>query len=246
MIMRDDFSLKQAADIILRSEHLIALTGAGISKESNIPTFRGADGLWKQYDAMQLATPSAFRSNPQLVWEWYSWRQDLIFKCNPNPAHKTLASWERKGLLKRIITQNVDGLHRRAGSVALLEVHGNLWTLKCTSCDFTGQLTSPARGVPICPLCGNNLRPDVVWFGETLNREIMLDVYSELEKADVCIVIGTSALVQPAASFPVSVRQHGGLIIEVNIEATPLSPIAEVHLRGKAGDILTQLSTFIS
>ena len=244
--MHDDVSIRQAADIIQQSKYLIALTGAGISKESNIPTFRGADGLWKQYDAMQLATPHAFRTNPQLVWEWYSWRQDLISKCSPNAAHETLASWEEKDLLKCIITQNVDGLHKRAGSVSLHEVHGNLWTLKCISCDYTGELTSPAIGVPICPMCSNHLRPDVVWFGENLNREIMLDVYSELGKADVCIVIGTSALVQPAASFPILVREHGGLIIEVNIEPTPLTPIAAVHLRGKAGDILPRLSTIIS
>lgn len=246
MIMNDDASFRQAADIIKQSKHLIALTGAGISKESNVPTFRGADGLWKQYDAMHLATPSAFRANPQLVWEWYSWRQGLISKCSPNPAHETLARWEEKGLLKRIITQNVDGLHRRAGSASLCEVHGNLWALKCISCGYTGRLPSPAVGVPICPSCGDHLRPDVVWFGENLDRAIMLDVYSELERADVCIVVGTSALVQPAASFPLLVQEHGGVVIEVNIEKTPLTPIAAIHLSGKAGEILPRLDALIS
>lgn len=244
--MQDELSIKQATNIIKQSKYLIAMTGAGISRESNVPTFRGADGLWKQYDAMQLATPDAFRANPQLVWEWYSWRQDLILKCSPNPAHETLVKWEQKGYLKSIITQNVDGLHRRAGSHSLHEVHGNLWTLKCTSCDYHDQLDAPAVGVPICPSCSNHLRPDVVWFGENLNQEIMLNVYSELDKADVCMVIGTSALVQPAASFPLLVREQGGLIIEVNIEETPLTPLATVHLRGKAGEILPLLDKLIA
>ncbi|MFW9840749.1 MAG: Sir2 family NAD-dependent protein deacetylase, partial [Candidatus Thorarchaeota archaeon] len=124
-------NLQVAADIINKSEYLIALTGAGISKESNIPTFRGKDGLWRKYDAMELATSSAFARNPNLVWEWYIWRQGLIAECEPNPAHTTLVMWEARGILKSLITQNVDGLHRRVGSKNVLEVHGDLWSLKC-------------------------------------------------------------------------------------------------------------------
>lgn len=230
-----------AASAIRKAKHLIALTGAGISKESNIPTFRGADGLWKEYNAMDLATPQAFQNNPSLVWDWYTWRQGLIGECKPNPAHDVLAKWEREGRLKTLITQNVDGLHRRAGSSNVLEVHGNLWALKCSVCPHRDRLTQPASGIPICPACGANLRPDVVWFGEQLDSVIMTTVYEALELADVCLVIGTSALVQPAASFPLVVRQHGGTLIEINVEQTPLSGLVDVSLLGKAGEMLPMI-----
>ncbi|MBN2228516.1 MAG: NAD-dependent deacylase [Candidatus Thorarchaeota archaeon] len=238
-------SFSEATTAIKQSKYLIALTGAGISKESNVPTFRGKDGLWRNYDAMELATPDAFAKNPKLVWEWYTWRQHLISKCNPNPAHTVLASWERTGILKSLITQNVDGLHRRAGSRKVFEVHGNIWALKCTSCGHLGRLEEPAVGIPTCPECNRNLRPDVVWFGEQLNQEIISVVYDQLQKADACIVIGTSALVQPAASFPILVKQNGGTIIEVNVESTPLTSMADLHLSGKAGEILPRLNTML-
>jgi NAD-dependent deacetylase len=235
--------LQSAADIINESNYLIALTGAGISKESSVPTFRGEDGLWRNYDAMELATPSAFAKDPDLVWEWYAWRQGLIAECEPNPAHNTLVKWEEKGVLKSLVTQNVDGLHRRAGSQSVLEVHGDLWALKCISCDHKGRLTAPASGIPPCPQCDKHLRPDVVWFGESLDSGIIRQVYTELEKADACIVIGTSALIQPAASFPLIVKQRGGQLIEVNVERTGLSRVADVHLLGKAGEVLPSLDS---
>ncbi len=240
---RDDLAF--AASIISEARHLIALTGAGISKESNVPTFRGKDGLWRKHNVMDLATPSAFARNPQLVWEWYSWRQDLIAKCTPNPAHHTLVKWEKKGILKSLISQNVDGLHRRAGSGNVLEVHGNLWAVKCTSCTHLGRLSDPAQGIPECPSCGANLRPDVVWFGERLNPVVMQNVREELERADTIIVIGTSALVQPAATFPLIVKQRGGKLLEVNIEQTPLTRTVDAHLRGKAGELLLKLDKLI-
>jgi NAD-dependent deacetylase len=236
---------ERAVDIIKESKHLIAHTGAGISKESNVPTFRGEDGLWRNYDAMELATPSAFMRDPKLVWEWYAWRQGLIGECSPNPAHETLVEFERKGILKSLITQNVDGLHRRAGSEKVLEVHGNLWALKCSACSHKDRLESPAKGIPTCPDCSGHLRPDVVWFGEQLDPLIMNEVYQELEKTDVILVIGTSALVQPAASFPLMVKQKGGKIIEMNVEETPLTPYVDVHLSGKAGEVLPRLKDMI-
>jgi NAD-dependent deacetylase len=231
----------KAASIITMSDYLIALTGAGISKESNVPTFRGKNGLWKNYNPMDLATPSAFSSNPKLVWQWYSWRQNIISNCEPNPAHTTLAKWEEIGILKSLITQNVDGLHRRAGSKNIQEVHGDIWAIKCPSCSYHNRIISPAEEIPRCPRCKGNLRPDVVWFGESLNPAIISQVYEELERADVCLVIGTSALVQPAASFPLIVKQHNGVIIEVNVERTPLTPISEVHINEKAGEALPVL-----
>ncbi|MGY5852855.1 MAG: NAD-dependent deacylase [Candidatus Thorarchaeota archaeon] len=236
---------KKAAESIASSNHLIALTGAGISRESNVPTFRGTDGLWRNYDAMQLATPSAFSKDPKLVWEWYTWRQGLISECSPNPAHLTLSKWEEEGLLKSLITQNVDGLHYRSGSRNVLEVHGDLWALKCTSCSHTGRLDEPAEGIPECPDCKGNLRPDVVWFGETLDTYVLKSVSEQLKLADVCIVIGTSSLVQPAASFPLVVKQNEGVLIEVNVEETPLTGYVDYHLRGKAGEILPILDELL-
>ena len=235
----------QVAEVIENADYLIALTGAGISRESNVPTFRGADGLWRNYDAMELATPDAFRRNPTLVWEWYNWRQGLISECDPNPGHLILSKWEDSGLLKTLITQNVDGLHVRAGSKNVLEVHGDLWAVKCISCNYKGRLDAPAEGIPACPKCGNHLRPDVVWFGESLNRDVISKVYTELEQADVCLVIGTSALVQPAASFPLVVKQRGGILIEINIEQTPLTSTVDYHLSGKSGEVLPLLDELL-
>jgi NAD-dependent deacetylase len=238
-------SLAEAASVISKSDYLIALTGAGISQESHVPTFRGKDGLWKNYDPMQLATPAAFESNPELVWEWYSWRQGLIANCDPNPAHNILAKWEHEGILRTVITQNVDGLHRRAGSEKILEVHGDLWAVKCPVCYHRDRMSSPAEGIPICPECDSHLRPDVVWFGESLDASIISRVYDELERSDVCMIIGTSALVQPAATFPLIVKQHQGVLIEVNIEPTPLTSITDFHLSGKAGEILPLLNELL-
>jgi NAD-dependent deacetylase len=237
--------LSQSVDIIQNAKHLIGLTGAGISKESNVPTFRGKDGLWRQYNAMDLATPQAFSQNPKLVWEWYSWRQNLISKCQPNPAHFTLAKWEEEGLLKMLITQNVDGLHRNAGSNKVLEVHGNIWRIKCTKCPHKSNLDAPATNIPFCPKCGANLRPDVVWFGEGLSPQVMNQVFNELKSADAIIVIGTSAIVQPSASFPFIVKRRGGHIIEINVETTPLTSTADISLQGKAGVLLPKLSQLL-
>ena len=241
--MNDDIG--HAAETIRDAEYIIALTGAGISKESNVPTFRGEDGLWKKHNVMDLATPHAFERNPDLVWEWYAWRQNLIASCNPNLAHLTLAKWEREGLLKILVTQNVDGLHRRAGSESVLEVHGNLWSVRCISCSHTSYLSEPVDGTPHCPKCRGLLRPSVVWFGESLDAEVMTNVYEHLERADACIVVGTSAVVQPAASFPIVVKRNSGAIIEINVEATPLTQIVDHHLSGKAGEILPLLDKAI-
>lgn len=243
--MGKDASLEDATDFVSNAKYLIALTGSGISKESNIPTFRGKDGLWRHYDVTQLATPRAFTKDPKLVWEWYGWRQELIGRSQPNPGHTILAKWEQIGLLKGLITQNVDGLHRRAGSKKVLEVHGDLWVTKCTSCSYYGRLDAPAESIPMCPECGGHLRPNVVWFGESLDPLVMREVYAELEKADVCLVIGTSAIVQPAGSFPIIVKQRKGTLIEVNVEHTPLTPIVDVHLHGKAGEVLPLIDSLL-
>ncbi|MFW9919887.1 MAG: NAD-dependent protein deacylase [Candidatus Thorarchaeota archaeon] len=234
-----------ASCIIDDAAYLVALTGAGISRESNVPTFRGEDGLWRNYDPMELATPQAFAKDPKLVWEWYQWRQALIQECTPNPAHLTLAKWESKGILKHVITQNVDNLHQRSGSKNLTQVHGNIFGLKCSRCNYNTNLVSPPVDVPLCPECGSYLRPDVVWFGESLDSDVMQTVYFKLNNADVIIVIGTSGFVQPAASFPFIVKQNGGEIIEVNLEETPITSFVDVHLSGKAGEILPMIDELL-
>ncbi|MFW9849339.1 MAG: NAD-dependent deacylase [Candidatus Thorarchaeota archaeon] len=238
--------LIEAAQMIYDSEYLIALTGAGISSESNVPTFRGPDGLWKNYNAMELATPQAFANDPNLVWEWYHWRQGLIRNCQPNPAHHILAKWEKNGLLKHLITQNVDDLHHRAHSQIMTQVHGSIFRLRCTSCEYTRRLNDLEETLPRCPNCHSNLRPDVVWFGESLDPIVIATVYEQLGLADTILVIGTSGIVHPAASFPIIVKQQGGDMIEVNIEPTPLTPMADVHLLGKAGEILPAIDAILS
>ncbi len=237
--------IEEAVEMMRSSDYIVVLSGAGISKESHIPTFRGEDGLWRNYDPIELATPQAFEKNPRLVWEWYSWRQDLIGNCSPNPAHSILASWEEVGRLRSIITQNVDGLHRRAGSKRVLEVHGNIWRVRCTSCPYTCILEKAAEDVPRCPECNELLRPDVVWFGESLDASVMNQVYAELAKSDLLLVIGTSAMVKPAASFPMVVKQNNGKLIEINPDTTPLSGYVDIRLGGKAGEILTQVDEII-
>lgn len=242
-VPRED--VESAARLISSSGYLIALTGAGISRESNVPTFRGKDGLWRNYDPMELATPQAFAKNPKLVWEWYQWRQTLIRGCEPNPAHLVLAKWESHGRLQHLITQNVDDLHYRGGSKNITQVHGDIFWIKCSKCDYNTNLETPPNDVPICPKCQANLRPDVVWFGESLNPMVMRTIYEELEKADTILVVGTSGLVQPAASFPLVVKQNGGKIMEINIEDTPLTSYADIHLLGKAGELLPAIDQLL-
>jgi len=246
LIALSDESIRLASKLIDESEYLIAFTGAGISKESNVPTFRGEDGLWRNYDAMELATPQAYTRDPKLVWEWYTWRHNLIRDCSPNPAHQTVAKWETRGVLKHLITQNVDDLHYRAGSRNLTQVHGDIFGLKCTKCSYKSRLVNPSEEIPECPECKAILRPDVVWFGESLDAQVMNTVYDQLERADTIIVIGTSGIVQPAASFPLVVKRNGGSMIEINVERTPLSYTADIHVPGKAGEILPRIDQELS
>jgi NAD-dependent deacetylase len=240
-----DSVFHRASELISQANYLVALTGAGISSESNVPTFRGVDGLWRNHDAEELATPHAFLQNPKLVWDWYTWRQTLIRGCSPNPAHLTLAAWEERDILKHLITQNVDDLHHRAGSRKMTQVHGDIFRLKCTRCDHVTTLETPEEGIPQCPECRSNLRPDVVWFGESLDSRVLDRVYKELGRADAIIIIGTSGVVQPAASFPFIVKQNAGALIEVNTEMTPLSGYVDLHVQGKAGCVLLEIDSLL-
>jgi NAD-dependent deacetylase len=218
------------------------LTGAGVSAESGVPTFRGADGLWRQYRAEDLATPEAFRRDPGLVWEWYDWRRQLIVRCQPNPAHHALADLEGRCPEFLLITQNVDGLHPRAGSRRIVELHGNLWRVRCLQDETTTEnFEVPLPSLPPRCGCGGLLRPDVVWFGEALPAEALRQAFQAAESCDVFLVVGTSAVVQPAASLPLVAKRHGAYVVEVNLEPTPLTSMAHEAFHGKAGEILPRL-----
>ena len=240
--MIEDQIIDQVISLLRNSKFTVALTGAGISAESGVPTFRGKGGLWKQYNAAQLATPEAFHNNPKLVWDWYSWRINLIRDVKPNPAHVCLSKLESKSLLHAIITQNVDNLHQRAGSKNILELHGNIFRVKCVSCDYKASIEgAPDEIPPICPKCGALLRPDVVWFGEFLDVEILHKAYSLASKAKLMLVVGSSLLVSPASELPNITLKSGGKVVEINLDKTYLSPVATLSVRAKAGIFFKRL-----
>ncbi|GFO46746.1 NAD-dependent protein deacylase sirtuin-5, mitochondrial [Plakobranchus ocellatus] len=232
-----------------KAKHIVVLTGAGVSAESGVPTFRGAGGLWRKWKAQELASPEAFASNPSLVWEFYHYRREVMSSKHPNPAHVAIAECEKRlkaqGRRVVVITQNIDELHKRAGSENILELHGNLFTTRCTKC---GDV-SVNKESPICPAlagkgepspnavdakipveklprckkadCKGLLRPHVVWFGEGLDREVLRQTSEELDNCDLCLVVGTSSVVYPAAMFAPQVAFRGVPVAEFNIEETP-------------------------
>ncbi|MGD1995395.1 MAG: NAD-dependent deacylase [Anaerolineae bacterium] len=218
---------------------VVAVTGAGVSAESGIPTFRGSDGLWRSFRPEDLATPAAFRRDPSLVWEWYDWRRQLIAGCHPNPAHSSLAEMERALSDFTLVTQNVDGLHRAAGSRRVLRLHGDIWRVRCTAC---GRVREDRR-VPLPQLpprctCGGLLRPDVIWFNEPLPSDVLEMALEASARCQWMLVIGTSALVQPAASLPLVALRNGARLVEINLRDTPLTYLADEVLRGPAGEVL--------
>jgi NAD-dependent deacetylase len=229
--------------ILRNTPHIVVLTGAGVSAESGIPTFREAQtGLWAQYNPEDLATPSAFRQNPKLVWEWYAWRRTLIQKAAPNPGHFALASMENLAEAFTLITQNVDGMHQRAGSQNVIELHGNILRTRCTSEGTVfEELPMPSTLPPICRQCGSLLRPDVVWFGEQLPEIALGQASRAAQGAAVFFSIGTSAFVHPAASLPIYAAEAGALVVEINPNPTPITQIAAHSLCGPAGEILPAL-----
>ena len=221
---------------------VVVLTGSGISAESGVPTFRGKEGLWKEFRAEDLATPQAFRSNPKLVWEWYDWRRGIIAKAEPNPGHLTIAEMEKYYPEFLLITQNVDGLHVKAGSKKLVEIHGNIWRVRCTEEGTESYLyDTPLETMPPRCRCGALLRPAVVWFGESMPTEPMNLALEHISGCDLLLSIGTSGMVHPVASFPMMAKSGGARIIEINPEHTPLTSIADHSLRERAGDALPGL-----
>ena len=234
---------RRVARLIDEAGYVTAFTGAGISAESGVPTFRGKDGLWRSYRPEDLATPIAFQRDPVRVWEWYKWRQELIYRARPNAAHHLLAELERRGKLKAVITQNVDGLHQRAGSGRVLELHGSIWRLICTTCGFTIHIERPVRDVPPrCPRCRGVMRPGVVWFGEPLPTLVYLEAEREAERSSLMLVIGTSGVVYPAGEIPFIAKRAGATIVNVNLEENVYSAIADVEVRSRAAEFARLLA----
>ncbi len=264
----DPQGVEHARELLSEAGTVLVLTGAGVSADSGLATFRGADGLWRNYRAQELATPEAFARDPRLVWEWYGMRREAAASCEPNAAHLALARFaiERDGIT--IVTQNVDGLHTRAAEMLAveqppagegrvvradenkaarlpLELHGCLFRVRCTQCEARYGHREPidasaVNTLPTCRSCSSMLRPDIVWFGEPLGQAIEI-AFSVAQEADLCLVVGTSAVVQPAASIATVVRQAGGSIVEVNPEPTPLTSLAAVSLRGGAAEVVPSL-----
>jgi NAD-dependent deacetylase len=235
-------SLQQAREWLEAASAVVALTGAGISAESGIPTFRGSGGLWRQYRPEDLATPDAFARDPKVLWEWYDWRRGLIAKAAPNAGHYSLAGLEKRKSSFVLVTQNVDGLHDRAGSRNVLKLHGDIWHVRCTTCgaERRDERTPLPELPPRCD-CGGMLRPGVVWFGEALPMNVWNDAERAALSADVYLVVGTSAVVYPAAGLTPLAKGAGARVIEVNLEETAFSAQADCSLRGKAGEILPEL-----
>ena len=232
-----------AARWIADARQITVLTGAGVSAESGVPTFRGEDGLWRSYRADELATPQAFARDPKLVWQWYDWRRGVISKCRPNQAHLALKTLQQHRSQCSLITQNVDGLHDLIGSLDVLKLHGDIWNLRCISCNYREINRSvPLKPLPPeCPQCSELLRPDVVWFGEMLDMQIIQTAIESAVNCDLFLVVGTSALVQPAASLPLEAKSSGARVIEINLEPTVISQYADKSLYGTAAKLMPLL-----
>ena len=230
-------------DKLKNAKKIVFVTGAGISQESGIPTFRGTDGLWRKYDPMQLATIDAFYDDPKLVWEWYEDRRKNILQAKPNPGHFAIAELEKYKEVT-VLTQNIDGLHQRSGSTKVLELHGSIIRIKCSVCNFKDNIPSSFEELPPkCSSCNNILLPDVVWFGESLPQDIWNQAIIEAKSCDVMIIAGTSLVVSPANTLPVYAKQNNALLVEVNPEETIMSSEMDLSLKMTSAKALPNLIT---
>jgi NAD-dependent deacetylase len=228
-------------DKLKRAEKLVFLTGAGISQESGISTFRGNDGLWQKYDQMKLASAQAFRDDPKLVWGWYNDRRMKIMAAKPNPGHLAIANLQDHRHVS-VITQNIDGLHQMAGSREVTELHGKIFAIRCTKCDFTGKTGDEFSDLPpSCKICGSYLRPDVVWFGEGINQEVWKQAVMRSITCDAMIIVGASLAVSPANTLPFYAKNNKATLVEINPEETPLSHEMDFSIRKTAVDVLPRL-----
>ncbi len=230
---------------------IVALVGAGISKASGMPTFRGEDGLWNQYHAQDLATPYAFNNDPNLVWEWYRARMRILLQAQPNPAHESLTKLEEAGLLIGVITQNVDGLHEIANTKKIVEVHGRIRYARCQVCDYiqrwdNKEFAEQKDIIPKCPKCKENLlRPDVVWFGEPLDQIKWQEAIQWIDQANTILIVGTSGVVHPVASLPWLAKKNDAVLLEFNIEETPLTAISDHSFFGPCETILPEFTDLL-
>ena len=235
-------AIAQAGDWVRAAQSVAALTGAGISAESGVPTFRGPGGLWRNFRPEELATPAAFARDPKLVWEWYDWRRGVVAQAQPNAGHRAVAELEQRKKEFWLITQNVDGLHERAGSRRLIRLHGDIWQVRCMACgrEERNEQVPLETLPPRCP-CGGLMRPGVVWFGEPLPAKALEAAFDAARRAEVFLVLGTSSVVYPAAGLPLMALERGARVIEINLEPTELSSRAQISLRGKTGELLPQI-----
>ena len=240
----EEIGIPKELTVLLREAKTIAvLTGAGVSAESGIPTFRDAQtGLWAKYDPHELATPEAFRENPRLVIEWYRWRMGLVRQSQPNPAHHALARMEQHAPAFTLITQNVDGLHHQAGSSRVIELHGSIARLRCSNHNCNAAPVDwQDEDMPTCAQCGALLRPDVVWFGESLPQAALQHALAASRSCDIFFSVGTSGVVEPAASLPYEALRAGAVVVEINPILTPLSVHARFSFAQPAGAVLPGL-----
>jgi NAD-dependent deacetylase len=245
--MADEIVVSDRLKSLLSKDTRVAvLTGAGISAESGVPTFRGEEGLWKRFRPEELATFDAFMANPELVWEWYQYRRRIIQELKPNPGHRALVEFQKHFASFHLITQNVDGLHHQAGSENVVELHGNIRKNKCIQC---GRRFDTLEGAipgnpPGCP-CGGRIRPDVVWFGEMLPQGALDLAFKASSRSDLFFSIGTSAVVHPAASLPLMAKKNGAYLVEVNTSPTEITSWVDESLWGKSGEILPKLAKLL-
>lgn len=242
--MNTEAALQDIRSRLAQAKSVTVLTGAGISADSGVPTFRGAEGLWKDFRPEELASPDAFERDPTLVWEWYNWRRELLATKSPNPGHHALVELEQRCERFWLITQNVDGLHAEAGSRKLSEIHGNIWKVRCTGCGVVKDNRDvPIEILPKCLTCHGLLRPHIVWFGESLDPEDLQHSYEALRSCEILLIIGTSGLVYPAASFGPVAKDQGAFIAELNLDPTPNTDLVDIAVQGRAKDLVPQLLT---
>jgi NAD-dependent deacetylase len=240
--------MARLAEQLGRLSRIVVVTGAGVSQESGVPTFRGEDGLWKQYRAEELATRRAFEADPALVWSWYDYRRQLVAEAQPNAAHRAIVDLEESFDGFALITQNTDGLHERAGSSKPIELHGNIWRARCTGERTVVPLkANPLPEIPPkCSKCGSVLRPDVVWYGEPLPVKAYERSHELAASCEAMLVVGTSAIVHPAASLPLVAKHGGATVVEINTAFTPISALVDATLLGRAGEVLPELASRVT
>lgn len=234
----DADSVRFAAQLLDAADAIAVSSGAGMSAESGVPTFRDQDGHWSKFNPAELATPQAFERNPRKVWEWYRLRRAALLSISPHAGHEIIAKWERAAQRLTVITQNVDGLHHRAGSQSVIELHGRLDVARCVSCSYQVQGLEDLGEDPLCPECGRRIRPGVVWFGEMLPEGAFDAAVQAVEQCGALLVIGTSGMVQPAASLAEMAPAGGAAVTEINPNPTPISALASVSIRSGCRDAL--------